>query len=42
LYCSHAEGSEREDEINEPAGIHCSSFGEGKGGGFDSFILVPM
>jgi hypothetical protein len=26
---------------NEPAVIHRSSFGEGMGGGFDSFILVP-
>jgi hypothetical protein len=27
---------------DEPAGIHRSSFWEGKGGGLDSFILVPM
>ncbi len=26
---------------NEPAVIHRSSFGEGKGGGLDSFVLVP-
>ncbi len=26
---------------NEPAVIHRSSFGEGEGGGLDSFILVP-
>jgi hypothetical protein len=26
---------------NEPAVIHHSSFGEGKGGGLNSFILVP-
>jgi hypothetical protein len=28
-------------ETNEPAVIHCSSFVKDKGGGLDSFILVP-
>ncbi len=27
-------------ETNEPAVIHSSSFGEDKGGGFSSFVLV--
>jgi hypothetical protein len=42
LYCSHPEGLEREDvDKNELAVIQRSSFVEGKGGGLDSFILVP-
>ncbi len=42
MYCSHAEGLEREDEGNGPAVIHRSPFVEGMGGGFDPFILVLM